>query len=52
MRQSKFEEALAINFKSLKIFEKVGDEVKQAISLGNIGNLYYELEQNKPAEQF
>ena len=52
MRQSKFEDALKINFKSLKIFEKVGDEGKQAIALGNIGNLYNELEQNKIAEQF
>ncbi|MCD6068214.1 MAG: tetratricopeptide repeat protein [Bacteroidetes bacterium] len=51
-RQSMFEEALDISFKSLKLFEQVGDEQKQCILLGNIGYLYYDLEQNKSAEVF
>jgi two-component system, NarL family, sensor kinase len=55
MRQSKFKEALDINFKSLKIFEKSSTPEnlsKQAVILGNVGNLYYELEQNEAAEAF
>ena len=52
MRQSTFKEALDINFIALKIVEKLGDESKQATILGNVGNLYYELEQNKSAELF
>ena len=50
MRQSTFKEALDINFIALKIVEKLGDESKQATILGNVGNLYYELEQNKSAD--
>jgi len=51
-RQSKFKEALDLNFKSLKLYEQIGDSANQANILGNIGILYYNLEQNKSANEF
>src|ERR1043165_197376 len=51
-RQNKFKEAIEVNFKALKVVEEADDVSKQSVILGNIGHIYYELEQNDQASVY
>jgi two-component system NarL family sensor kinase len=46
----KYKEALTYMYKSLKIYEDAGDELKQAMVLGNIGIVYVENKKYPPAK--